>query len=75
MSRYDRERIVELGTLDFLPLLEAEQRIQSADQVFELAEQAGRSPSRVLKLAARDEATRMAVRELVRRRNDDKAPY
>ena len=40
----DRDRIVELSTLDFLRILEAEQRIQSADQVFELAEKAGRTP-------------------------------
>ena len=45
----DRERIVELNTLDFLRILEAEQRIQSAEQVFELAEKAGRFPSRVEK--------------------------
>ncbi len=29
----DRERIVEISTLDFLRILEAEQRIQSAEQV------------------------------------------
>lgn len=69
----DRDRIVELSTLDFPRLLEAEQRIQSADQVFELAEKVGRSPSRALKLTAQDEATCMAVRELVRRRDDDEA--
>ena len=39
----DRERIVELSTLDFLRIFEAEQRIQSAEQVFELAAKAGRS--------------------------------
>lgn len=46
----DRDRIVELSTLDFLRILEAEQRIQSAEQVFELAAQAGRTASRVEKL-------------------------
>jgi len=64
----DRMRIVELSTLDFLRVLEAERRIQSAEQVFELAALAGRSPSRVEKLAAHDEATRAAIRGLVSRR-------
>ena len=54
----DRERIVELSTLDFLRILEAEQRIQSADQVFELAAKAGRSPSRAEKMSGHDETTR-----------------
>lgn len=67
----DRERIVELSTLDFLRILEAEQRIQSADQVFELAEKAGRSPSRVVKMEAHDEATRTAIQGLVKRRETD----
>jgi hypothetical protein len=67
----DKERIVELSTLDFLRILEAEQRIQSADQVFELAEKAGRSPSRAVKLDAHDDATRSAIQGLVRRREDN----
>jgi hypothetical protein len=41
----DRQRIVEISTLDFLRILEAEQRIQSAEQVFELAALAGRVAS------------------------------
>jgi hypothetical protein len=64
----DRERIVELSTLDFLRILEAEQRIQSAEAVFGMAEQAGRSPSRVARLAAQDHATRAAIHALVRPR-------
>jgi len=47
----DRERIVEISTLDFLNILEAERRIQSAEQVFELAAHAGRISSRVEKLS------------------------
>ena len=46
----DRARIVELTTLDFLRILEAGQRIQSAEQVFDLAAKVGRFPSRVEKL-------------------------
>jgi len=61
----DRERIVELSTLDFLRILEAEQRIQSAEQVFELAAKAGRSPSRIEKMSGHDEARRAAIRGLV----------
>jgi len=65
----DRDRIVEISTLDFLRILEAEKRIQSADQVFALAAQAGRSASRVEKLNVHNEATRTAIQELVRRRD------
>jgi hypothetical protein len=67
----DRDRIVEISTLDFLRILEAEQRIQSAEQVFDLAAKAGRFPSRVVKLDAQDEATRAAIRGLVRPRDKD----
>jgi hypothetical protein len=63
----DRARIVELSTLDFLKILEAEHRIQSADEVFRFAARAGRSPSRVEKLGAHDDDTRAAIRELVKR--------
>jgi hypothetical protein len=64
----DRERIVELSTLDFLRILESEQRIQSAEQVFELAAKAGRAASRVEKLATHDAVTRDSLRQLVERR-------
>jgi len=63
----DRGRIVELSTLDFLRLLEMEQRIQSAEQVFELAGKAGRFPSRVEKFSRHDDATQAAIRALVSR--------
>ena len=63
----DRARIVELSTLDFLRILAAERRIQSADDVFQLAAQAGRWPSRAEKLAAYDNATRAAIQGLVQR--------
>lgn len=64
----DRTRIVELSTLDFLRLLEAERLIQSADQVFAAAEQAGRSPPRVAKAPAHDSATTDAIQALIRPR-------
>jgi hypothetical protein len=63
----DRARIIELSTLDFLRILEAERRIQSADDVFQLAAQAGRWPSRAEKLAAYDNATQAAIQGLVKR--------
>lgn len=62
----DRTRIVELSTMDFLRILEAERRIQSADHVFEAALQAGRAASRTEKLPAHDEATQAALHELLR---------
>ncbi len=70
----DRDRIVEISTLDFLRILEAEKRIQSAEQVFELAAQAGRLASRVEKLNAHNEATRTAIQELVRRQDPNLEP-
>jgi hypothetical protein len=63
----DRQRIVEISTLDFLRILEVEQRIQSAEQVFELAARAGRSPSRVEKMSGHDQDTRAAIKRLVAR--------
>jgi hypothetical protein len=63
----DRERIVEISTLDFLTILETEQRIQSAEAVFALAEQTGRLASRTEKMSAHDDATRTAIRHLVAR--------
>ena len=58
----DRERIVELTTMDFLRLLEQEARIQSADAVFQRAIEAGRIPSRVEKFADHEPSIRDAVR-------------
>jgi hypothetical protein len=65
----DRNRIVEISTLAFLRILEAEQRIQSAAPVFELAAAASRHASRVEKLSTQDEATRAAIQGLARRRD------
>ena len=67
----DRERIVALSTLDFLRILEAERRIQSADHVFELAGKAGRSPSRTEKMPGHDAATRAAIQDFVRTRDSN----
>jgi hypothetical protein len=55
--------IIEMTTMDLLRALEKEQRINSADAVFERAEKAGRTPSRVEKFADHDPAIRDAVRD------------
>ncbi len=68
----DKERIVEIGTMDVLRILEAGHRIQSADQVFEIAQQAGRNPSQVEKLQDHPDATIGAVRDLLRQERDDR---
>ena len=59
----DKEKIVELSTLDFLRVLEAEQRIQSADAVFEQAILAGRTPSTVEKMADHEKRWSRLVRQ------------
>jgi len=70
----EREKIVELGTMDFLKLLEAEQRIQSADAVFDRALAAGRTPSRAEKFGDHDPSVREAVRETLRSVQRDPTP-
>lgn len=69
----DRERIVEVSTMDFLRILEAEQKIQSSERVFELAAQAGRNASLVEKMPGQSEEIKRAVREVLRgaRRSGD----
>lgn len=67
ISIRERDRLVELSTMDFLRVLEQERRIQSADAVFDRALAAGRSPSRSEKMAEHDPAVRDAVREILRR--------
>ena len=63
----EREKIIEMTTMDFLKLLESEQRIQSAEAIFDRAAAAGRTPSRTEKFADHDPAIRDAVRETLRR--------
>ena len=70
----ERARIIELTTMDFLKLLEAEQRIQSADAVFDRAVAAGRAPSRTEKFADHDPAIRDAVRETLSTAHSRKTP-
>lgn len=67
----DRERIIELSTMDFLRILEAEGRIQSADAVFDLALAAGRAASTVSKLEHHEASVRRTIHDLVSRRTGD----
>lgn len=62
----ERDKIIELTTMDFLKLLEAEQRIQSAEAIFERALAAGRTPSRMEKFGRHDPVLREAVRQTIR---------
>lgn len=70
----EREKIIELSTMDFLKILEAEQRIQSADAVFDRALAVGRSPSRTEKFGEHDPALQHAVRETLRAVQQDRRP-
>ena len=69
----DRERIVELSTMDFLKILESERRIQSADAVFDAASAAGRNASRSEKMPYPDSEIDEAVHALLRRDADETA--
>ena len=60
------------ATMDYLKLVEAEQRIQSADAVFDRALAAGRTPSRVEKFGEHDPALREAVRDTLRAAQRDR---
>jgi hypothetical protein len=68
----DREQIVELSTVDFLRSLEAEQRIQSAEQVFARAAKAARFPSHAQELSGHGAATCIAIQGLAKRRQPDR---
>jgi hypothetical protein len=63
----DRERIVALDTMDFLRVLEAEQRIRSAAAVVDMALAAGRTPSSVDKLAKQEAMVQESIHALLRR--------
>jgi hypothetical protein len=67
----DRDRIVELSTMDFLRLLEAERRIQSADRIFEIVEEAGRAASRVEKRPSHSDTTSSAIQTLLQERREE----
>jgi hypothetical protein len=70
----EREKIIELTTMDFLILLETEQRIQSAEAVFDRALSAGMTPSRVEKFADHDPSIREAVGDTLLAAHRKRAP-
>jgi hypothetical protein len=66
--------IIEMTTMDLLRALEKEQRINSADAVFDRALAAGRTPSRIEKFADHDPAIRDAVRETLAAARRERIP-
>ncbi len=60
--------------MDLLRALEKEQRINSADAVFDRALAAGRTPSRIEKFADHDPAIRDAVRETLAAARRERIP-
>jgi hypothetical protein len=69
----DRERMIPITTRDFLEGLEAAHRINSADEVYRRAEDAGRLASRRSALKAQHEQARAAVEKLLRRRDEPRS--
>jgi hypothetical protein len=67
----DRDRAISITTRDFLEGLEEARRINSADDVYRRAENAGRFASRRAALAGDHERAIAAVKRLLRRRGDD----
>ena len=66
----DRERIIPITTRDFLIGLQAAGRINSADEVYRMAEDAGRHASRVTALTLQHERAQLAVGNLLRSRRE-----
>jgi hypothetical protein len=66
----DRERIIPITTRDFLIGLQAAGRINSADEVYRMAEDAGRHASRVTALTLQHERAQLAVANLLRSRRE-----
>ncbi len=70
----DRDRIISITTLDFLTLLEQEQLINSADEVYRTVEDAGRAASRRRALQDQHKAAVAAVERVMQRRPKDAKP-
>jgi hypothetical protein len=66
----DRERLIPITTRDFLVGLEAAGRINSADEVYRMAEDVGRHASQLTALTQQHEHARLAVEALLRNRGD-----
>ena len=63
-------RIIPITTRDFLEGMEAARRIQSAEEIYRRAEDAGRTASRRRALADQHEAARKAVEQVMKRSVD-----
>ncbi len=69
----DRDRMIPITTRDFLEGLEGAQRINSVEEVYRRAEDAGRLSSKRAALAGDHERARAAAKNLLRTRRDEKA--
>jgi hypothetical protein len=67
----DRDRMISITTWDFLEGLEEAHRINSAEEVYRRAEDAGRLASRRAALAAAHERAIAAVKDLLRRSREE----
>ncbi len=67
----DRDRMISITTWDFLEGLEEAHRINSAEEVYRRAEDAGRLASRRAALAAAHERAIAAVKDLLRRPREE----
>jgi hypothetical protein len=67
----DRDRIISITTRDFLEGLEEAQRINSAEDVYRRAEDAGRLASRRSALAADHKRAIATVKGLLRQQPDE----
>jgi len=70
----DRDRMIPITTRDFLEGLEEARRINSAEDVYRRAEDAGRLASKRAALAADHERARAAVESLLHSRREDPTP-
>lgn len=66
----DQNRMMSITTRDFLEGLQEAQRINSVDDVYQRAEDAGRFASRRATLAAQHERAVAAVRNLLKGRSE-----
>lgn len=67
----DRQRLITMTTFDFLIGLELAGRIESAEEVYRLAADAGRYASRITVLRAQHERAQAAVENLLRQTEND----
>jgi len=74
ISPEDRDRMIVMTTRDFLVALEAAGRINSADEVYRIVEDAGRTASRRQALQDQHKSAIDAVERVMQRRSKDTEP-